>query len=521
VAGSRRGAATGRMSKRHIYLLSAVLTAISLAIFYYKAEVLRFPLSAQTETPVWNVEAAVSFTPGPAAVKVTLNIPNLTPGYAVLDENFVSRGFGLTTRDTTEGREAQWAVREAKGPQTVYYRALVYKDPSRLAEDTTPPFPDPPVLDEAAQIALDGLIADVRRQSADVATFTSELLRRLNSPAADQYLELFIDRGTTPNDRAQLATTLLAGAQIPARVAHGIFLRDQAGPVQSVPLLEVHDGLQWLYFDPMTGAQGLPGDFLIWWRGADRMVDVEGGSTGSVELAMQRNVLDAMMVAERRAEQIGSKAIDFSLFSLPIATQSVYSVLIMIPIGALAILFLRNFIGVKTFGTFMPVLVALAFRETRLLWGVILFAVIVSLGLLIRAYLEKLRLLLVPRLTAVLTIVVMLMAGISVLSHRLDIQPGLSIALFPMVIISMTIERMSIVWEERGASEAIQEGVGSLAVAALAYLVMGIDWLEHILFVFPELLLLVLAITLLAGRYTGYRLLELRRFKALASEPES
>jgi hypothetical protein len=130
-------------------------------------------------------------------------------------------------------------------------------------------------------------------------------------------------------------------------------------------------------------------------------------------------------------------------------------------------------------------------------------------------------LLLVPRLTCVLTVVVLLMAGISVLSQKLDLQPGLSIALFPMVIISMTIERMSIVWEERGASEAIQEGVGSLLVAALAYLVMGILWLEHLVFVFPELLLLVIVLTLLVGRYTGYRLLELRRFRAFAKSVES
>ena len=31
---------------------------------------------------------------------------------------------------------------------------------------------------------------------------------------------------------------------------------------------------------------------------------------------------------------------------------------------------------------------------------------------------------------------------------------GLSVALFPMVIIAMTIERMSVVWEERGATDA-------------------------------------------------------------------
>ena len=59
----------------------------------------------------------------------------------MLDENFVSRGFGLTTRNAPAGREAQWALRQASGRQTLYYRALVYRDDKRIAEDTTPPFP--------------------------------------------------------------------------------------------------------------------------------------------------------------------------------------------------------------------------------------------------------------------------------------------------------------------------------------------------------------------------------------------
>jgi 7 transmembrane helices usually fused to an inactive transglutaminase/Inactive transglutaminase fused to 7 transmembrane helices len=503
------------MSNRHIYVLAAVLTLLGLGLFAYKSRVLGFPLAPQEQTQVWNIEAAVRFEPGPAAVKATLRIPTLTPGYAILDEHFVSRGFGLATRTAPAGREAIWTLREASGPQTLYYRALVYRDEARIAEDTTPPFPAQPLLDEPSRVAMEGLIAEARRQSADVASFTTELLRHINQAQNDPYVSLFLRRGGTPAERARLATILLAGAQIPARIAHGVPLRTQAGPVQAQDLLEVHDGVQWLYFNPETLEQGLPKDFLIWWRGEERIADIDGGSLIEVTLAVQQNLLDSMVVAERRAEKRSSHSVDFSFFALPIATQAVYSVLVMIPVGALVIMLLRNFIGVKTFGTFMPVLVALAFRETRLMWGLVLFAVIVSLGLAIRFYLEKLRLLLVPRLTCVLTVVVLLMAGISVLSHKLDIEPGLSIALFPMVIISMTIERMSIVWEERGASEAIQEGVGSLIVAAVAYVIMGIDWLEHITFVFPELLLLVVAAALLAGRYTGYRLLELRRFKAL------
>lgn len=72
---------------------------------------------------------------------------------------------------------------------------------------------------------------------------------------------------------------------------------------------------------------------------------------------------------------------------------------------------MRNIIGIRTFGTFMPILIALAFRETELFWGLILFSLIVGLGLLLRAYVEQLKLLLVPRLAAVLTMVVLLMAG--------------------------------------------------------------------------------------------------------------
>jgi hypothetical protein len=85
-----------------------------------------------------------------------------------------------------------------------------------------------------------------------------------------------------------------------------------------------------------------------------------------------------------------------------------------------------------------------------------------------------------------------------------------------MVIMTMTIERMSIVWEERGPAEALKEGLGTLLAAAAIYLVMGIGAVKHVVLVFPELLLVVLAATLLLGRYTGYRMTELTRFGALA-----
>jgi hypothetical protein len=122
----------------------------------------------------------------------------------------------------------------------------------------------------------------------------------------------------------------------------------------------------------------------------------------------------------------------------------------------------------------------------------------------------------VPRLAAVVTIVVLLMTAISIISHQLGMETGLSVSLFPMVIISMVIERMSVVWEERGAFTAIRDGIGSLAMAALAYLAMSIDVLAYWVTVYPEINLIVLGLIIALGRYTGFRLLELRRFRQLA-----
>jgi len=498
-----------------VAILALLLISIGGAVFLYKWQTLGYPLQPDTTTPVWTVEVRVSFEPGPGPVKANLFIPGLTPGFAILDENFVSRGFGFTTRYARGGREVQWARRRARGPQTLYYRAVIYEDPSKIESDTTPPFPPKPQLGEPFNTAMEMLVDEVGSMSADPGSFAAELLKRLARPGVDQNVELLLGPAPSDVDRARTAITLLAAARIPARLTRGLHLTEPQRRAEPVPFLEVHDGTRWLYFDPATGEPGLRQDFLLWWRGEEPIARVEGGNDIDVRFSIQSNLTDPVDIANSRSEARKSLVSEFSLFALPIQTQSVYAVLLLVPIGALIVVVMRNMVGIQTFGTFMPVLIALAFRETQLLWGAVLFSTVVFVGLAFRFYLERLRLLMVPRLSAVLIIVVILMLSMSVISHQLGFETGLSVALFPMVILAMTIERMSIVWEERGSGEAIVQGLGSLFVAAVCYAVIRLDISRHLVFVFPEVLLIVLGLTLLTGRYTGYRLSELIRFREL------
>lgn len=505
------------MGVYRVWILALALAVVGGALFLYKWGVMGYPLLPDGEAPVWTVEATLEFDAGQRAmpVRATLYIPGLTPGFALLDENFVSRGFGFTTRYAAGGRQVQWAIRRAKGPQTLYYRTLVYGDSKQAENDSPPPFPVAPALGEPLDTALRELVAEVRTQSADPISFTLELFKRLKTGGGEQNVKVLMAGRSDPTSLARMAVTALVAAQIPARLVRGVDLVDRERQSPIVPWLEMHDGERWLYFDPATGVQRLPGNFLIWWRGENALYSLEGAENPKIRFSVQRNVVDPVLVAEHGL--FGRSPMTyFSLFSLPIQSQAVYAVLLMIPLGALVVVILRNLVGVVTFGTFMPVLVALAFRETKLVAGALLFSLLVTLGLLFRLCLENFRLLLVPRLASVLIVVVLSMALISVVSHQLGFDMGLSVGLFPMVILTMTIERMSIVWEERGPREAIQQGLGSLLVAAICLGVMEIKTLQHLIFVFPELLLWLLALCLLLGRYRGYRLLELVRFKTLA-----
>ncbi len=515
------------MKNLHLKVLALVLVALALAVSAYKVLWLGLPLLPEEEIEVWSVEARLTFKAKGKPVKVRFALPKTQPGFLILDEDFVSGRYGLTLHEDKAARYAEWVVRRAKGEQTLYYHLQLTRapEPETQARKKKPkrdlPAP-PPVPEYPPEIApaVNALLDEVRQKSADTVTFTRELLLRLNAQTPDANVQTLLREVKMPQEKVERVRQFLAGARIPSRPVQVLLLQEKSHG-ELLPWVQTHNGEEWITFDPQTGNSGIPENALIWAFGEEPVAVIEGGNSLKLELAVSRHTQEAIRIAEQRARKLGPDLMEFSLFSLPLQTQHVYQVLLMIPVGALLIVFLRNVVGIKTFGTFMPILIALAFRETELLWGVVLFSLVVALGLGFRFYLEYLQLLLVPRLASVLIIVILLMVFVSLISHKLGLERGLSVALFPMVILTMTVERMALLWEEHGPAEALKQGVGSLLVAVLAFLLMKNEVLRHLIFVFPESLLIVLALTLLLGRYTGYRLTELWRFRTFLEESKN
>ncbi len=505
------------MKNLHVIILSLALIAAGIGICAYKVAELKLPLLPAEQSEVWAVEARVNFRASNGPAKVELLLPKKPQGYIILDESFISGRYGMTLEETDANRTVRWTLRRPRGSQSLYYRMQIIAEEQLAAPEEGARYPFKKAYPDMMQTAVDALLDEVRSKSADTRSFTHELLLRLNAKDADDNIQLLRKGAEKPELWVERIISILAGARIPARQVNILLLKDGIRHGQLTPWLQIYDGRNWLAFDPSSsrGEAGFPDNSLIWHIGQEPLMTVKGGKAPKIEFSVHKQFQEAEYIAQQRSDVKNSSVMAWSLFNLPIQTQNVYRILLMMPLGALLIVALRNLIGIKSFGTFMPILIALAFRETELAWGLVLFTVLIALGLMLRFYLEYLHLLLVPRLAAVLIIVVILMLFLSLLTHKLGIDRGLSVALFPMVIITMTIERMSLVWEELGPAEALQQGIGSLFIASLGYLLMSNKILEHLIFVFPELLFFLLGVTLLLGRYTGYRLTELWRFRAL------
>jgi hypothetical protein len=90
-----------------------------------------------------------------------------------------------------------------------------------------------------------------------------------------------------------------------------------------------------------------------------------------------------------------------------------------------------------------------------------------------------------------------------------------------MVILTMLIERFYVTTEEDGLMYTLQLAAGTLLVATLCYLMLAWNRIGDFVLVYPEAHFFTIALFILLGRYAGYRLTELWRFRDLVAPTET
>ena len=279
---------------------------------------------------------------------------------------------------------------------------------------------------------------------------------------------------------------------------------------------EIFHDKKWQPYDPERGLAGaLPPGFVPVRREATELA--WGTSVRDVKAGFSVEALPPPPGVLATGRRTFWEILD--LTRLPLETHQVMALILLIPLGALVTALFRTVVGLGTFGTFTPTLLALSFVYADWHTGLFVFAVVMVLGLTSRSLIERLKLLVVPRLSVILTLVVLCLAFCISLLDYAHLTPTPQAVLLPMVILTMTIERYFINMEEDGMRIAFQRFLLTLLVACCCYLVLRWNTVGHFLLAYPEIHLVTIAVLILIGRYTGYRLTELWRFRDLTVPP--
>lgn len=188
-----------------------------------------------------------------------------------------------------------------------------------------------------------------------------------------------------------------------------------------------------------------------------------------------------------------------------------------VAIAALAVAVLRNVVGVRTFGMFAPVVIALAFLATGLALGLALMALILGIVVLTRGALVRERILAPHRVAILVTVVAITISSVALVGLGLQHHELFFAVLFP-VLISAWIGERYVEQVTRVGWEGPSKTLGwTIAAIALSFVVITQDPLVDFVMLNPLTWLLLLVLNWYLGTQVRFRLSERFRFGGVSS----
>ena len=130
--------------------------------------------------------------------------------------------------------------------------------------------------------------------------------------------------------------------------------------------------------------------------------------------------------------------------------------LLMLPIIVTLIAFFRQVIGIKAFGIYTPLIITFAFLATNgLRYGVAIFFAVILTGMAMRFALKPFRLLYLPRVAIMLTVVSLIILVMLVFGGNMRRTGLASVSIFPILIMITLVEKFVAVQIEKGNKTAL------------------------------------------------------------------
>lgn len=510
---------------RRVRITLAVLVALPMALMAYKVAVLDYRLADVLPLTRYDVTIEMRFDGHGNDVRVRSFLP-LTDGHQqIFDERSSAPAMHFASDATGPNRLATWSGSSTADGTRVEHRFSVLAQPLAFHIDPAVPVPETyspslaPYLRPEPDIQVDDpeIAAALRAIGADRGSLTDRL-RAIYELAASLQQRPF--KGTTDaltalrlgeascNGKSRLLVALARATGIPARLVGGLIL-EPGTKRTSHQWVEVYIAGHWVPLCPTNRHFAeLPERYLVLYRGDEVLFR----HTSDINFEYRFKVSTAMVPSPRARQSFGALNV-WALFERLGLPFSLLQSVLMLPVGALVVVLFRNVIGLPTFGTFLPALIAAGAGQTGALWGLVGVTVTVAVVVLVRWVVHRLELLHSPTLAILLAAVTTALLGTSLAAEQLGLYHLARVSFFPIAVLAIASERFYLSLTEQGTPTAMKEMAGTMVVTLGCFIVMHSLALQILLVGFPEVLLLVVAANVYLGRWVGVRLLEYRRFR--------
>lgn len=197
-----------------------------------------------------------------------------------------------------------------------------------------------------------------------------------------------------------------------------------------------------------------------------------------------------------------------SLLDVPHGSRRTVENIMLVPIGALAVVFVRLTLGIRVLGPFRSFLLAFAFITTGILLGVACFAATVTVLVLVRPLVKSLKLPYFGRTSVMVVAVAIVMLAATVAGNWVQYSSLQDVAFLPVVVVCLVGEAVARTIQSEGVRSAIWRAATTTALAILVAAVGLTRPLTDLLLRYPESSLLAVALIVIVARYGAWRLLE-------------
>ena len=192
--------------------------------------------------------------------------------------------------------------------------------------------------------------------------------------------------------------------------------------------------------------------------------------------------------------------------------------ILMLPIIATLVAFIRQVIGIKSFGIYTPSLVTFAFLamgSSGAKYGIAIFISVIFVGMITRFILKKFRLLYLPRVAINLSVVAFFILFLLMIGGKYHRTGLASVSIFPILIMITIVEKFVATQIKKGSKTAIILAIETLGISLLGFYLVSWKTLETTIMTYPWLVIIVIIANIPLGKWTGLRLNEYWRFKEI------